>query len=146
MPRDERDEREAAGPASSSRICHSHLPYLTFPSHRSTRHDRYYFVLSTSTGVSSHAHVHVGVIAPEYNQAGKRVQRHGAQPCLRCACTGPSQGGGAQIRTLARAHRCTQGTGVCTRWCLPARMCTTRCVHTSRVTGTGIRLYKSEGT
>ena len=40
-----------------------------------------HFALSTSTGVSVHASVHVGALVPACNEAGKRVQRH----CARAA-------------------------------------------------------------
>ena len=50
---------------------HTSPPYLTFtPEHP---HDRYYFVFSTSTSVSSHASVHVGMLVPACNEDGKRA-------------------------------------------------------------------------
>ena len=48
-----------------------------------------------------HASVHVGVMAPEYNQAGKRVQRHCASLRASRACAAPAL---AHPRTTARKN------------------------------------------
>ena len=127
-----RDERERSGWSS---IFLQYIPFTPLhlkPSLHTGAPDTTVTTLysvSTSTGVSSHASVHVGVIAPEYNQAGKRVQRHARAstvPALGAwACTGPSQDRGAQVGTRDRARCCTQGMAVCALRCLPVRACAT---------------------